>query len=115
MELPYHQGFMDVDTESDAGNIPDALRKRIPQSLSTLHLRYLQPSDDVPITMGILADLKRQGEFPGLKIVRLNFCCFSKSPWFPPVPYDDVTSIAKKTLGEDFEKAGLQLELEQTD
>ncbi|KAJ8113532.1 hypothetical protein OPT61_g4361 [Boeremia exigua] len=111
LEMPFQPGFLGQDQQY----IVSLLRKRIPTTLSVLTLRYVTPSDNVPNMMRILADLKHQGEFPELKVVRVNFCRCSRDPWFPPVPYPDFIPKALETFGEMLEKVGIQLELAQTD
>lgn len=116
LEMPFQYGFLDVaETETEPHNLARSFRMRIPDSLSVLTFRYVHPSDDVPIAMRILTDLKAQGEFPGLKTVRLNFSRYNKIPWYPPVPFEDMTVSAMETFGEAMEKVGIQLEVAQTD
>jgi hypothetical protein len=115
LEMPYQHGFF-TSQEADSQSFATAFRRRIPNSLSTLSFRFVAPSEDLPIAMETLAELRNQGEFPKLKTVRLNFrCYYSASPWLPLVPYDDMAVHARKRFGNILKNAGLQLELEQTD
>lgn len=114
LEMPFQYGFLDGN-HGDPQSITTAFRKRISRSLSTLSFRCVHPSMEVPVSMAILADLKLQGEFPGLKTIRLNFCQWSTSPWLPPVPYKDMRPRASKDFGEILSEAGLQLQLAQSD
>lgn len=113
LEMPYQQGFC-VYTENDFQGFAEAFRRRIAPSLSTLDLRYVTPSEEIPVALEALADLKHQGEFPNLNTLRLNFRRYSSSQWFP-VPYFDMIPAAEKTFGEILRNSGLQLELAQTD
>ena len=115
LEMPYQHGFLDVTSEYNLQSIANVFCKRIPSALSILTLRYVQPSEDVSVAMEVLAGLKHEGKFPELKTIRLNFCRFSWSPWFPPILHDDMVQMAVDTFGEVLEKAGLRLELAQTD
>ncbi|KAF3034887.1 hypothetical protein E8E12_003764 [Didymella heteroderae] len=114
LEMPYQHGFVTCP-EADSLDFAEALRRRIPKSLYKLDLRFITPSGDVPIAMEALADLKHQGELPNLRTIRLNFRQYSSSPWFPPVPYDDMVFHANERFGGILRNAGLQLELAQTD
>lgn len=113
--MPFKHGFFGGKTELDAEIIVSTLRKRIPISLSTLTVRYVSASSEVTNTMKVLADLKHQGIFSQLKIIRLNFCRYTGDPWFPSVPYSDLGADAIELFGEILEEAGLQLEIAQTD
>ncbi|KAH6642549.1 hypothetical protein C7974DRAFT_104282 [Boeremia exigua] len=115
LEMPFHHGFLNEATGQDSHSIAKLLQKRISRTLSSLTLRFVTPSTTVPETMKVLRDLKLQGRFPELKIIRLNFCRYSRDPWFPPVPYDNLESEALEAFGHIFENTGLQLELSQTD
>ena len=115
LEMPYQHGFITC-TENDPQGFSKAFRRCIPKSLSTLELRYITPSEDVPDAMEALANLKHQGEFPDLKIIRLNFRQYSSSsPFFPPVPFADMVLAAGEKFGAILRDAGLELELAQTD
>lgn len=115
LEMPFAHGFTTCTAESDPHDVNNAIRRRIPDSLSTLYLRLLKPTETALMCLTALATLKEQGEFPALKAVHLNFCLFSTLPWFPPILYDDIEPIAREGLGAIYEKAGLELEIEQTD
>ncbi|KAF9701294.1 hypothetical protein EKO04_000091 [Ascochyta lentis] len=115
MEMPFAANLFNVTEENDPSDIANVLCKRIPNSLSTLSLRYILPSDAVGVVMAVLADLKHQGRFSALKTVRLNVSRPCISLWFPLIPYDDFDSHLKNTLVGIFEKVGLQLEVAQTD
>ncbi|KAJ4362622.1 hypothetical protein N0V95_001427 [Ascochyta clinopodiicola] len=113
MEMPFATDLFNFT--GDQGDVVDSLRKRIPNSLSTLYLRYVVPSEAIAAVLAVLVDLKQQGEFSELKTVRLNFCRFAISPWFPPVPYNILNPALEKELMGMFDNAGLQLEVTQTD
>lgn len=114
LEMPFQYGFLDGN-QGNAQSITTAFRKRIPSSLSTLIFRCVHPSQEIYDSMEILADLKLQGEFPALEMVRLNFCQWFMASWLPPVPYEDLRPEAAEVLGGLLEKAGLTLAVAQTD
>ncbi|KZM28812.1 uncharacterized protein EKO05_0008545 [Ascochyta rabiei] len=115
VEMPFAADLFNVIAGSEHGDVANALRKRIPESLSALSLRYIPSSDDVCVVLAVLAELKRQGEFSALKTVRLNFCRFAISPRFPPDHYNILNPALEKELIGVFNKVGLQLEVAQTD
>jgi hypothetical protein len=81
-------------------------------------LRSLLPTSDLKIILEQLVVLKLQGEFPNLKLVRLNFRQVMQSmiefvvAW---IPIPDPGPLVWKEFGDRFEQAGLQLRIEQTD
>lgn len=113
LNMPWRCGFF-THPEVDTQNLANTFHRRIPTSLSTLGLCFIEPTDDVPVAMELLADLKNQGEFPNLKKVRLNFRQYSESPWHPSFPHADTVTAAEERFDETLRNAGLQLELAQT-
>jgi hypothetical protein len=102
----------------DVDAVVHQLRKRIPSSLKELVLRSLLPTSDLKIILEQLVVLKLQGEYPNLKLVRLNFRQVMQSmiefvvAW---IPIPDPGPLVWKEFGGRFEQAGLQLRIEQTD
>jgi hypothetical protein len=112
LEMPWQYGFFTCP-ELDPENFAEAFRRRIPSSLSTIDLCFLTPTEDVPVAMETLANLKNQGEFANLKSIRLSFRQYSIPPWHTPIPYANMVLFAEERFGETLRNAGLQLELAQ--
>jgi hypothetical protein len=120
LELPSLGPVPVPDDEDDPELFKGLLRGLIPSSLDTLCLRFLMLTPELRIFLEMLAELRLLGEFPGLRLIRLTFLQFREETNLTTftgtlVAIESPEALLLEQVGGLFDRAGLQLEICQSD